>query len=200
MNASKRWAYHFVAGLECVKCRRKGDLTLYHFDGRVVNSEEHAVEELRSLITKMDVWCPNCTPRVNTRVAGQGRLDHKQEAARMADIRVGRQIASRYDEYVIEGGTVTKQELLERVKDRPCAICGGRFDSVAMDLYNTVTNKAITSHTAMSKNLTIHELVQAIEQCVVVCANCHRLITNKVIYPPKVPIILDGNFWSSVDH
>jgi hypothetical protein len=117
----------------------------------------------------------------------------------MADIRVGRQVASRYDEYVIEGGSMTKQELLHAVKNRPCAICGKQYHHVAMDFYHVLDNKSFSMTAAMRNNVTLYDLVNEIEKCAVVCANCHRMIVHKVIYPPKVPITLDGNFWSSVD-
>lgn len=190
MNAGKRWAYHFVAGLECVKCRRKGGLTLYSFRDRIqkVDSESLTPWALRDMVPVLDVWCSDCVPRITTRVTSQGRSDHKEEAARMADIRVGIQRASNFDTYRLHNVDISRTELLERLKRRPCAQCGGTYPVVVMEMIHPV--KRLSS---------VRDILDNAEESIIVCGNCKKLIESKIVPFPRSNIQLDENFWSSLD-
>lgn len=187
MNAGKRWAYHFVSELECVKCRRKGDLTLYDFSKNKVDSESFTPWELKEKVPHMDVWCSQCTPKINTRVTGNGRLLHKQEAARMADVRTGIQIASHYDTYRLRGKNISRQQLVEYVKHRPCGVCGSLYPSFVMVIYNKDGSFQ-----------EMHDFVESLESSIVVCRNCEAYLkaVGKA-YEPN--IVLDENFWQGIE-
>ena len=192
MNAGKRWAYHFVAGLECVRCRRKGDLTLYSFRDRIqkVDSESFTPWELRAMVPVLEVFCSNCEPRITTRVTSQGRSAHKEEAARMADIRVGIQRASNFDTYRLHNVDISRTELLERLKNRSCAHCGGTYPAVVMEMIHP-----------MKRIVTVRDVLNDGEESAIVCANCKKLIESSHVPFPRSNIELDENFWSSLsDH
>lgn len=68
------------------------------------------------------------------------------------------------------------RDLLSRLKDRPCADCGGRFPTVCMDFdHRPGTEKKFSVSGASSRK---HEaIMDEVAKCDVVCANCHRIRT-----------------------
>lgn len=199
MNASVRWAKHFVDALECVKCRRKDDLTLYYFHGKPVEPEKMTIERLRWSLDRMDTWCSTCPVIVNTRVAGPGRRARKDEAAHIANVRSQLTYASRYDEYVLDGGPhITKYELLDRAKQLPCFVCNQTYPEPVMDFYHVDLPKRSNISSMPGHVYTLQEMISEIEKCALVCANCHRLITHGLVGVPKEKIHLDRNFFRSI--
>ena len=65
------------------------------------------------------------------------------------------------------------QAMLSRLKDRPCADCGGRFPPYVMDFdhRDRSTKRGNVSH------LGNRRLVEEAEKCDVICSNCHRVRT-----------------------
>ncbi len=104
MYASKRWAHHFVDALECVNCRRQKARVLYRFDGSLVKSEDLTIDQLRAMISIIDVWCEYCDVKLTAKVRSRGRLQAKEEAAKLADVRSQASTASYYDEVKDEEG------------------------------------------------------------------------------------------------
>lgn len=205
MNASTRWATHFVEALECVKCRTKEHLRLLYFNGKLVEPETLTIEQLHAIIPKMDAWCESCVPvgkypRVNMWVAGPGRLGNKQEASFIADVRANLLVESAYDLYLLDNGvSITKHQVYEHVKNRPCALCKQQFNPVVMDFYHVDGQK----HTAVSRMVkstySLREMLNEIQKCALLCANCHRLVTlTKTKYSLET-IVLDENFFNSID-
>lgn len=69
-------------------------------------------------------------------------------------------------------------ELLRGVRRRPCMDCGGVFPPYVMDFdHRDPTKKSfsLTSPRALLKSR--EELIEEIEKCDIVCANCHRIRT-----------------------
>ncbi len=68
--------------------------------------------------------------------------------------------------------------LIERAKNQPCKDCGGSFSAWQMD-FDHVQGKKVRNvgHLAMSG--TTESMVEEMDKCDVVCANCHRKRTFK---------------------
>lgn len=68
------------------------------------------------------------------------------------------------------------REIVVIAKAKPCADCGGRFDTICMDFHHVRGEKRYTigwgRHTAAM-------LRKEIAKCVVLCSNCHRLRHKK---------------------
>jgi len=64
------------------------------------------------------------------------------------------------------------REIVDKVKSRPCADCGGSFDIVCMDLHHYQGKKEITVGWG---KYTPKKLMAELDKCVVLCACCHRL-------------------------
>lgn len=200
MNASVRWATHFVDALECVKCRSQQNLGLYFFNGKRVDASTMTIDALKWSIDRMDVWCDQCTPSVNTRVAGIGRRLRKDEAAHVADIQSHLSMASMYDTYVLTiGKPLSKQELLTKVRHRPCAICGIQYPAPIM-LFHTVNGpKKANVPSMLHGSFTIHDMIEEIERSTLLCSNCHKMVQHHYLEEPKETIALNENFWSSLN-
>lgn len=196
MNASTRWATHFVEALECVRCRAKENLSLYFFSGEKVDPTKLSIEELRWSLNRMDVWCTECykkkyTNLVNMRVAGPGRLAHKREAAWLADMRVQSAPDEKHDLHsVTNGKQLSKVELLSIVKQRPCQLCRGTFPAVCLDFYANGRKKWVMFGT-------LRTMIETIQQCVLLCANCGKLVEHGLKDMPEEKIQLDENFLTS---
>jgi hypothetical protein len=198
MNASKRWAYHFVTNLECVRCRGRTHRKLYHFLGYEISSDKYTLDELQNLVPHMDVWCENCSPRVNSRVTGPGRLAHKQEAARIASVAAQGDWRSAYDSFVLDNGrSITKKDLIVKVKDRPCAVCGILYPPEIMEFYHITGKKKTSVSRMVTATYSVQDVIEEIEKCALLCANCLKLVSYKYTSPPTDSITLDENFFST---
>lgn len=195
MNATVRWVKQFAQRLDCVKCRSKEHLTLYDFYGRKVDLENTPLEKIQGNIERLDFWCKNCKPKINTRVTGPVRRNRKIEAAALADL-ASRVDHSAYDEYVLSNGhIVNKAKVIDAAKNRPCMSCGKSYPKQVMEFHHVLPKKAKVS--AMpNKAFTVLEVIDEIQKCVLVCANCHRMIEYGYMDAPQGHIVLDGNFWS----
>ena len=67
-------------------------------------------------------------------------------------------------------------ELTDRLKDVPCADCGGRFPPVCMD-FDHVRGDKVRGVSQM-RYITPIRIVAEVAKCDVVCANCHRIRTR----------------------
>jgi hypothetical protein len=194
MNATTRWVKEWASRLECVKCRSKDDLILYDFYGKKVDLSHTGLEHLQSNVERVDFWCKHCKPKVNTRVTGPVRYNRKIETAALADLAAQAQ-QSGYDEYVLRHGHIlNKAKIIDAVKHRPCMSCGKEYPKQVMEFHHVLPKKAKVS--AMpNKAFTILEVIDEIQKCVLVCANCHRMIEYGYMDAPNEHIVLDGNFW-----
>jgi hypothetical protein len=70
--------------------------------------------------------------------------------------------------------------ILLRVKQRPCQDCGGTFHPWVMELdHRAGTVKTAAVANMVSKGCTDARLLEEIDKCDVVCANCHRMRTYR---------------------
>jgi hypothetical protein len=67
--------------------------------------------------------------------------------------------------------------LLDDLRDRPCADCGGRFASCAMDFDHREPGTKRSAVTRMIGRASAARILDEVEKCDIVCANCHRLRT-----------------------
>jgi|SRR5882757_2702477 len=80
-----------------------------------------------------------------------------------------------------------------RLKSVPCADCGGRFHPACMDFDHLPGHQKVASVSRLWN--TKKKLLEEIQKCEVVCANCHRLRTWRrrrgdepaVPLPPRSP-------------
>jgi len=69
-----------------------------------------------------------------------------------------------------------KRAIVDLAKKRPCADCGQQLQPCQMDLDHVRGEKLINIGQSLKAG-SIQALLQEIEKCDVVCANCHRLRT-----------------------
>ena len=69
---------------------------------------------------------------------------------------------------------------INKHKTRPCADCGGKFDPICMDFDHRDPTKKEFNVSQMRKGCqSLKRIINEIEKCDVVCANCHRLRTRE---------------------
>ena len=69
------------------------------------------------------------------------------------------------------------RKLVAELKSRPCPDCGGHFPPVAMDFDHVKGNKRGIISRMTNAPMSGANLLAEIDNCEVVCANCHRLRT-----------------------
>ena len=68
--------------------------------------------------------------------------------------------------------------LLAKMKDAPCADCGGRFPSCVMDFdHRDPATKIKSVANLLAKPWSV--VMDEIAKCDLVCANCHRIRTSE---------------------
>ena len=73
--------------------------------------------------------------------------------------------------------------ILLKIKQRPCQDCGGTFHPWVMELdHRDGTTKTAVVANLVSKGCTDARLLEEIEKCDEVCANCHRMRTYRRMY------------------
>lgn len=87
--------------------------------------------------------------------------------------------------YFMEKNKRQKERLravLRKLKDRPCADCGGRFPYCAMDFDHRERTKKLGVIAQMAWTGQMAKVIRETEKCDVVCANCHRIRTHRRRY------------------
>lgn len=71
------------------------------------------------------------------------------------------------------------REIIVEAKNRPCADCGKRYPTCAMDLDHVRGEKKfkVSEAVQLAYGSTLDQLRAEIAKCQVVCANCHRIRT-----------------------
>jgi len=67
--------------------------------------------------------------------------------------------------------------LINTLKDKPCLDCGQRFPPCAMDFDHVQGGKKFTIGSQITRPMRV--LLEEIEKCELLCANCHRIRTFK---------------------
>lgn len=69
-----------------------------------------------------------------------------------------------------------RKEMVAKAKDKPCAICNQSYPPVVMDLHHRDPSVKDSSVSKIMKSASYQTLQEEIDKCVVLCANCHRLL------------------------
>ena len=79
------------------------------------------------------------------------------------------------------------RSLIEEAKNVPCADCGGRYPTCAMDLDHVQGAKEFKVSEAVQRcyGLVFERVRAEIAKCEVVCANCHRIRTEQSGYTAR---------------
>ncbi|HSK92972.1 MAG TPA: hypothetical protein VLA76_02800 [Candidatus Angelobacter sp.] len=112
-------------------------------------------------VAKCDIVCVNCH-RLRTRDMERGRVRRPAGAPMQL---------ARLERWRDQAG------LLNRLRQVPCADCGGRYEPCAMDFDHrdpTTKNHTVTRMVGRSSTEVI---LAEVAKCDIVCANCHRLRT-----------------------
>ena len=121
-----------------------------------------SARRLDAEISKCDVVCANCH-RVRTR--DRGRITASTDATRELERK------RRYWR--------SQLRMLERLKRRPCADCGGVFPGCAMDFdHRDPAQKRYTVSRMVGRAGTARIMAE-VAKCDIVCANCHRDRTHR---------------------
>ncbi len=113
-------------------------------------------------VAKCDILCVNCH-RIRTRDASWRRSRRPVSTAPSQILR-----ARKWQE---------QADLLERLRDVPCADCGDRFEACAMDFDHRDPALKRFTVSRMVGRATTAAIVDEVAKCDIVCANCHRLRT-----------------------
>lgn len=112
---------------------------------------------LEAEIAKCDVVCANCH-RVRTRQRSTLRPRAVASPELVRKRRYWR----------------AQLEMLERLKQRPCADCGGHFPSCAMDFDHRDPGQKQYTVSRMVGRAGHGRIMAEVAKCDIVCANCHR--------------------------
>lgn len=83
-----------------------------------------------------------------------------------------------------------KREVIDAMKDAPCADCGGRFHPVVMDFdHRDGEQKLFNVSAAIPLGLSIDRIRAEVAKCDVVCANCHRMRTHRRAEAARVEVV-----------
>lgn len=71
-------------------------------------------------------------------------------------------------------------ELINSYKSKPCTDCGVSYPPYVMDLdHIDPTKKVLKISTMRRRKMAFDKIIEEMDKCEVVCANCHRERTNK---------------------
>ena len=131
-------------------------------------------QALLTEVAKCDVVCANCHRLRTVALFREGALRPPAFQARSASSDPARERLRRKFRDVW-GRDV---EFLSALRDRPCADCGGRFVSAAMEFDHRDPTTKAKLVTRMAGHVGRARLAQEIAKCDIVCANCHRSRTH----------------------
>jgi len=85
----------------------------------------------------------------------------------------GKALAKKRDEKRLR----KNREFLQAAKNKPCVDCGKRFPSCCMDFDHVRGKKLFRVGVAVSRST--NSIIREIAKCELVCANCHRMRTQR---------------------
>lgn len=74
--------------------------------------------------------------------------------------------------------SIKRQKLINNIKNVPCLDCGVLYPPYVMDFDHKKDKKF---NIASKKDCGLNRLMEEINKCDIVCANCHRIRTHKKI-------------------
>ena len=82
--------------------------------------------------------------------------------------------------------TVKSREWLRSLRNKPCFDCGGIFPPECMDFDHTGKDKEFNVGDAVRLGISKQRILEEINKCELVCANCHRILTYNKIHAPII--------------
>jgi hypothetical protein len=120
--------------------------------------------KLMAEVAKCDIVCANC---------------HR---VRTANAWIGRPRKGRYSSpSAARKAAVWREQaaLLSRLRDVPCADCGGRFPKSALDFDHRDPQEKAFVVSRMLLRASSEKILGEVAKCDIVCANCHRMRTYR---------------------
>ena len=115
-------------------------------------------------VAKCDIVCVNCH-RLRSR---------EQHRIRISNAMPG--TSARLDEQ--RAYWRRQSAMLDRLRDVPCADCGGRFDPCSMDFDHRNPHEKVARVPSMIGRAGDARILAEVATCDIVCANCHRVRTE----------------------
>lgn len=75
--------------------------------------------------------------------------------------------------------------VVDAIKDVPCMDCGNKFPSECMDFDHRNPSEKVAK-VSLLLTYSLSRVLNEVEKCDIVCANCHRIRTNK-----RLMVVLD---------
>lgn len=72
-----------------------------------------------------------------------------------------------------QGGAITKRNIIISAKSKPCELCGGTFHSSAMHFHHIDPTTKIASISQLERRGSVAKIIEEMNKCILVCANCH---------------------------
>jgi hypothetical protein len=131
--------------------------------------------KIRAVATELGLDTSHFLGRSWSKGTGSGRDATKQRAAARRWYDANRQVYRDRNRRRAE----VNAERLRAVKNVPCADCGGRFPSCVMDFDHRDGTEKLANVSSILKRWSWSRLLEEIEKCDIVCANCHRIRTAR---------------------
>jgi hypothetical protein len=77
-----------------------------------------------------------------------------------------------------KGQRQKRRDWLDKLKDKPCADCGGEFHACIMDFDHVRGEKVASIASMMGDYYSLDKILVEIDKCDLVCSNCHRMRTH----------------------
>lgn len=182
MNSTEEWVKKFTDQLNCVSCRQYKSVELYKDTGEKLDYHMMPVTDIHKNLNHIDVWCDDCTVRNIHRIRTPGRMSRKREASVAASLAKSPWYESSSKEQVLSRGVVTtKQDFLSLAKQHPCMHCGTQYHGSAMEFHKT-SMRTESVQKLVSNASGVETLIKEMEQCSLLCANCHRIVHSGCFY------------------
>ena len=78
-------------------------------------------------------------------------------------------------------GWLKRKEMVANAKNKPCASCNIKYDTCVMDLHHLDPSVKDSQVSKLMKSSSYNKLQEEIDKCVVLCANCHRMLHAGII-------------------
>lgn len=199
MKATERWVNAYVGNLECVKCRNKKNLGLYHTNGAAVDLDDYTEEQIRASITSFEVWCDTCTPTTTLKSKTEGRKRHKEEAKYLADLHILSSRSGGNDIYDYGQRQVTRRSLVQRlVEYHKCASCGeNSSEIVSFAKSNEHTKGRRMSNVVNFAGCSFGEFMKELDKSSALCYSCYQ--QQNFDRKQLSTVAMDTDFWAFYD-
>ena len=82
-----------------------------------------------------------------------------------------------------------RKQIVEDAKKYPCIICNKDFNPVVMDLIHVDPSPKLYSLSKLFTCASYTRLMEEIDKCAPICANCNRLLQNGYVELPELIVM-----------